>query len=153
MSLQLQYRRATGLPHGRAQRHQLVHVEPADHVPLHGSRSRRHRLMARVGRATPALAASVVLLAGAEGALAAGRSPNFNYALHCQGCRTYQGLSSERSRIPALKDVVGHFTRIAQGRRYLVNVPGIVNSGLSAEETAAILNWVVEIYGGASRPS
>ena len=47
---------------------------------------------------------------------------------------------------------MGHFTRIAEGRRYLVNVPGIVNSGLSVEETAAILNWMVETYGGASRP-
>jgi cytochrome c553 len=109
--------------------------------------------MEKAGRVASALAVSILLVVGAAGAIAAGRSPNFNYALHCQGCHTYEGLSVERSRIPVLKDAVGHFTRIAQGRRYLVNVPGIVNSGLSAEDTAAILNWIVEIYGGASRPS
>jgi hypothetical protein len=109
--------------------------------------------MAKAYRAGSTLATGVLFLASVAGVLAAGRSPNFNYAHHCLGCHTYEGLSVERSRIPVLKDVVGHFTRIAQGRRYLVNVPGIVNSGLSAEETAAILNWIVEIYGGASRPS
>jgi hypothetical protein len=107
--------------------------------------------MVRAGLGASAMAA-VLLAATAGSALAERRSPNFNYALHCLGCHTYEGISPPRGRIPALKDVVGHFTRIAEGRRYLVNVPGIVNSGLSVEETAAILNWMVETYGGASRP-
>jgi cytochrome c553 len=97
--------------------------------------------------------AVVVLAATAGSALTERRSPNYNFALHCLGCHTFEGVSAERGRIPALKDVVGHFTRIVEGRRYLVNVPGIVNSGLSAEDTAAILNWMIDIYGGASRPS
>jgi hypothetical protein len=108
--------------------------------------------MVRAGLGALALAA-LLLAATAGSALAERRSPNYNYALHCLGCHTFEGISAERGRIPALKDVVGHFTRIAEGRLYLVNVPGIVNSGLSAEETAAILNWMIDVYGGASRPA
>jgi hypothetical protein len=108
--------------------------------------------MVRSGLGASAMAA-LLLAATAGSAVAELRSPNFNYALHCLGCHTHEGISPTRGRIPSLKGIVGHFTRIAEGRWYLVNVPGIVNSGLSAEETAAILNWMVETYGGASRPS
>ena len=39
-----------------------------------------------------------------------------------------------------------------KARLYFVNVPGIVNSGLDSKDTAALLNWVVKIYGGKSTP-
>ena len=42
--------------------------------------------------------------------------------------------------------------RTQESRRYLANVPGIVNSGLSNDETAALINWVVKTYGGKSVP-
>lgn len=78
--------------------------------------------------------------------------PNYNYALHCTGCHTAEGVSPELGRIPPLKGVVGHLVRTREARLYFVNVPGIVNSGLDAEETAALLNWVVKIYGEESTP-
>jgi hypothetical protein len=78
--------------------------------------------------------------------------PNYNYALHCTGCHTAEGISPELGRIPPLKGVVGHLVRTKESRRYLANVPGIVNSGLSNNETAALINWVVKIYGGNSVP-
>jgi cytochrome c553 len=78
--------------------------------------------------------------------------PNYNYALRCTGCHTAEGVSPELGRIPPLKGVVGHLVRTKESRRYLANVPGIVNSGLSNDDTAALLNWVVKIYGGKSVP-
>ena len=78
--------------------------------------------------------------------------PNYNYALHCTGCHTHEGVSPELGRIPPLKGVVGHLVRSKEARLYFANVPGIVNSGLSHDETAALLNWVVKIYGGKSVP-
>jgi cytochrome c2 len=78
--------------------------------------------------------------------------PNYNYALHCNGCHTVEGVSPELGRIPPLKGVVGHLVRTKEARRYFANVPGIVNSGLNHDETAALLNWVVRIYGGTSTP-
>ena len=78
--------------------------------------------------------------------------PNYNYALHCTGCHTADGVSPELGRIPPLKGVVGHLVRTKESRLYFANVPGIVNSGLDSKDTAALLNWVVKIYGGASTP-
>ena len=75
-----------------------------------------------------------------------------DYMLKCRGCHTMQGFSPERSRIPPLIDVVGYFTLLPDGRRYMVNVPGVVNAALSAEETANVLNWVVATFARASMP-
>lgn len=95
-------------------------------------------------------AAMLAMLLGASGADAA--QPNYNYALRCTGCHTAQGVSPELGRIPPLKDVVGHLVRTDSGRLYFANVPGIVNAGLSDDDTAALLNWVVKTYGGDSTP-
>jgi cytochrome c553 len=78
--------------------------------------------------------------------------PNYNYALRCTGCHTAEGVSPELGRIPPLKGVVGHLVRTKESRLYFANVPGIVNSGLSNDETAALLNWVVKTYGEKSVP-
>jgi hypothetical protein len=80
------------------------------------------------------------------------RPANVNYALFCLGCHTSEGEGSPIGRIPVLKDAVGHFARLPEGRRYVVNVPGVVNSDLNPEDTAALLNWMIETYAGMSRP-
>ena len=99
-------------------------------------------------RATAVLAAVAV----AWGTAAVAADPAYNYLLRCVGCHTSAGVSPPLGRIPTLKDVVGHFAQIPEGRRYLANVPGIVSAQLSPAETAALLNWVIETYGGASLP-
>jgi len=100
-------------------------------------------------RSTLALVAGfAALLASPADALEA----NVNYALKCLGCHTADGVSPEHGRIPPLLDVVGYFTITPEARRYMANVPGIVNSGLDEAETAALLNWVVKTYGRASYP-
>lgn len=91
--------------------------------------------------------ATLVMTAGAQTA-----EPNYNYALHCTGCHTADGVSPELGRIPPLKGVVGHLVRSKEARLYFANVPGIVNSGLDSDETAALLNWVVKVYGEKSVP-
>jgi hypothetical protein len=97
------------------------------------------------------LAAAVAALLAV--APAAARAPNVNYALKCQGCHMYEGVSPEAGRIPPLKDTVGHLARLPESRRYLVNVPGIHNSGLDETETAELLNWVIATYAGRSLPA
>lgn len=79
-------------------------------------------------------------------------SPAYQYALNCLGCHTLEGVSPPLGRIPPLRDVVGHFTRTDQSRYYLINVPGIKDSGINDAETSALLNWLVETYGGDSVP-
>lgn len=96
--------------------------------------------------------AMVLLALTLPAAAAQAAEPNYNYALHCTGCHTAEGVSPELGRIPPLKGVVGHLVRGKEARLYFVNVPGIVNSGLDAKDTAALLNWVVKVYGEKSTP-
>lgn len=100
-----------------------------------------------MGRGAIILSALMLVTAGARAA-----EPNYNYALHCTGCHTAEGVSPERGRIPPLKGVVGHLVRSEDARLYFANVPGIVNSGLDPKDTAALMNWVVKIYGEKSVP-
>jgi len=76
-----------------------------------------------------------------------------NYILKCRGCHTMEGFSPERGRIPPLIDVVGYFTILPDGRRYLANVPGVVNAALPNDETADVLNWVIKTFARASMPA
>lgn len=105
-----------------------------------------------MARAAVALVFAALIPAVASAAARPERPPHVNYALYCLGCHTTEGEASALGRIPALQDVVGHFLRVAEGRRYVVNVPGVVNSDLSPGDTAALLNWTVETYAGASLP-
>ena len=74
------------------------------------------------------------------------------YMLHCSGCHGRDGAGSATGRVPPVAGVVGPFAREPQGRRYLVLVPGVANSGLSDNETARVLNYVIEAWGeGAPR--
>jgi len=74
------------------------------------------------------------------------------YTLHCSGCHGRDGGGSKTGRVPPFAGIVGHFAGEAQGRRYLVLVPGVANSGLSDADTARVLNYVVQAWGeGAAR--
>lgn len=96
------------------------------------------------------LAATVPALLAGGPAVAA--EPETHYALRCGGCHLPQGVSPPLGRIPPLKNVVGHFARLPEARRYIVNVPGIATAQLGDNETAALLNWVIDTYAGTSLP-
>ena len=108
--------------------------------------------MSRRGIAGLAAGFAALLPVLALAAVQPHRPPNVNYALFCMGCHTPEGEGSVLGRIPQLKGSVGHFTRLPEGRRYVANIPGVINAELGPEDTAALLNWVVTTYGGASRP-
>jgi len=76
------------------------------------------------------------------------------YMLHCSGCHGRDGAGSKVGRVPPFAGVVGHFAGAPEGRRYLVLVPGVANSGLSDADAARVLNHVVREWGeGAPRPA
>ena len=95
-----------------------------------------------------ALVAMFVSRAGAEISL---QGPHLHYVLHCQGCHLQDGRATPGS-VPALAGSVGIFLRVPQGRDYLVRVPGVANAPLDDGELAALLNWVVERFGGEQAP-
>lgn len=96
------------------------------------------------------LAALILCLAAGQ-AGAEGYNARTNYMLRCTGCHGMDGAGSEQAGIPDFRGYVGSFARSEPGRTYLMHVPGVVNSSLSDSEIAAVMNYVMESYAGASK--
>src|SRR5215472_4713497 len=103
--------------------------------------------------ASPRLALAVALAAGAFTA-AVRASPAQDYMLYCMGCHGAQAQGVP-GKIPPLAGSVSLYMRTAEGRDYVLRVPGAANSALPDAQLAAVLNWLAESYGapGASRPA
>jgi len=95
------------------------------------------------------IAVVATLLFGSGNAAADARQ---DYILNCMGCHLVDGAGAPPA-IPRLKDRVGYFLTIPQGRAYLAQVPGAANSLLDDARLTAVLNWIVTEYAGASRPA
>jgi mono/diheme cytochrome c family protein len=94
-------------------------------------------------------ALALVAAAAPAGAFA----PAVEYALHCQGCHLADGRATPGS-VPALAGSVGWLVRTPGGRAYLVRVPGVAQAPLGDEDLAALLNHVVQRFGGPeARPA
>lgn len=76
--------------------------------------------------------------------------PARTYATNCQGC--HGELGSSAREIPTLAGRVGYFTRIPDGRRYLVEVPNVALNPSSDEDIAAVLNWILTTYSPGQLP-
>lgn len=50
--------------------------------------------------------------------------------------------------MPRLDGFVGLFTRVADGRDYLMRVPGVARAAMDDARLAAVLNWMLATYGG-----
>jgi len=89
--------------------------------------------------------ALTAVLAAALGAGAAnpalGYEPAVNFQLNCMGCHLADG-SGEPGRVPSLRRSLVLFSAQPSGRDYIIRVPGVAQSPLSNEETAALLNWM-----------
>lgn len=109
---------------------------------------------AQDGAARSRAASPFVANAVAHPTSSAGRatSPAVQYLLHCGGCHGHDGRGAPERGIPNLRDVVGHFTRTPEGRALIVQVPGVVNTPLDAEQIAQVTNWMLVALGGASLP-
>jgi len=94
-------------------------------------------------------------LAGAASAAAcvavAGANPAQDYTLFCRGCHGAQAQGVP-GKIPPLAGAVSLFMRTAEGRNYVLRVPGAANSALPDAQLAAVLNWLAERYGTPRQP-
>jgi mono/diheme cytochrome c family protein len=91
--------------------------------------------------------AALVLVAGSAAADA-----RQDYVLNCLGCHQMDGTGAPPA-IPRLKDRVGYFLTVPQGRAYLAQVPGAANSLLDDARLASVLNWIVAEFAGVSSPA
>lgn len=92
------------------------------------------------------------LLLAASGS-AQERSAHANYILRCAGCHGMTGAGAPDAGIPDFIGLVGAFAGLDEGRTYLMHVPGVVGSGLSDAEIAAVSNYVIETWAGGSLPA
>lgn len=99
------------------------------------------------------LASCLLALALAAAGPAAADAGKKNYRLHCSGCHQMDGSGSPENGIPSMRDEVGHFLKVPDGRAYLSQVPGTLNTPLSDAETAEVLNWIIANIGRASVPA
>jgi hypothetical protein len=80
------------------------------------------------------------------------QTPRGNYLLSCGGCHGLNGVSNSRL-VPDLKDQVGYFLNLPQGRSYVVRLPNVAFSMTSDEALTGLVNYVVFTLGGASVPA
>jgi cytochrome c553 len=78
-------------------------------------------------------------------------SPQQDYMLYCMGCHGVQAQGVP-GRIPPLAGALSLFMRTAEGRNYVLRVPGAANSALPDAQLAAVLNWLAASYGAAGEP-
>ncbi|MEJ1158329.1 hypothetical protein [Prosthecomicrobium sp. N25] len=103
-------------------------------------------------RRAMAVAALLAGLAPGLPAAAGEDPPRTLFLLHCSGCHLPDGTGSKIGGIPPFPNTVGKHLRHPDGRRYLANVPGVINSGLGDADTARLLNWILDTWGAADRP-
>jgi hypothetical protein len=70
-----------------------------------------------------------------------------DFAFRCKGCHGFAGEGTP-GHVPRLDGFVGLFTQVPGGRDYLMRVPGVARAKLDDERLAAVLNWMLEAYGG-----
>jgi mono/diheme cytochrome c family protein len=94
-------------------------------------------------------AAALAFMSAAVVNTAAPASPQQDYMLHCMGCHgtEAQGVPG---KIPPLANMLSRFMRTAEGRNYVLRVPGAANSALSDAQLAAVLNWLAVTYDSSA---
>lgn len=97
------------------------------------------------------LGRQVVLRADAPSVAVVG-SPRALYVLHCAGCHGLDGSGAYAAQVPGLRQI-GQFLRIPGGREYLVQVPGLMGSGLSDAQVAQVGNWLLGQWVGDALPA
>lgn len=68
--------------------------------------------------------------------------------LYCMGCHGAEARGVP-GKVPPLAASLALFMRSAEGRNYLLRVPGAANSALTDAQLAAVLNWLAETYPAA----
>jgi len=98
---------------------------------------------------------AALLLCASSAALAQGSRPSssYDYALKCSGCHRLDGSGKPDSGIPDFRDQVGYFLMLPEGRAFLMQVAGLLSSGLNDERSAAVTNYIVETFSGVSMPA
>ena len=90
-------------------------------------------------RIVPAI---VVVVLALQPIAARAFQPRVNFQLQCMGCHHADG-AGEEGRVPSVRRTLVPFSGFADGRDFVMRVPGVAQAPLSDAEIAALLNWMV----------
>lgn len=82
----------------------------------------------------------------------AAADPEVDYLLHCGGCHR-PDASGVPPAVPPLAGTLGRIAATAEGRDYLVRVPGAAQTPLTDDALAAVVNWVLLEFNAESLPA
>jgi mono/diheme cytochrome c family protein len=74
-----------------------------------------------------------------------------SYVLHCAGCHGIDGAGIPERYVPGLRRL-GDFLRVPGGRSFVIQVPGVMGSGLDDAQVAEVANWVLATIARDSVP-
>lgn len=89
--------------------------------------------------------------AGAE-SVAPTTSVRSLYVAHCAGCHGMDASGSKLGQVPDMRRL-GNFLRLSGGREFLVQVPGVMGSGLNDVQVAEVSNWLLATLAKDSVPA
>jgi mono/diheme cytochrome c family protein len=75
------------------------------------------------------------------------------YIQRCSGCHLVDGTGSPAKGIPSMRGTLGEFLAVAGGREFIVQVPGVMNSGLGDADVAALMNWLLPTVSHETLPA
>ena len=70
------------------------------------------------------------------------------YFLHCMGCHGENGAGLA-GQVPDLRKDLARLAALPGGRAYVLRVPGVTQTTLAPEQTAAVLNYTLREFGGS----
>lgn len=114
--------------------------------------TKQHTGLPAVARAA-VLATALVASAAALAQAGIATNPRSLYVLHCAGCHGFDGSGVADKGVPSMRDTLGHFLRLPEGRAFLVQVPGVNNAGLSDEQIAQVTNWTIKTFSAQAAPA
>ncbi len=125
---------------------------PADLVPFDADEVAGHRApkasFSQMKKEREAVLVKLAQQAGASPAVPRITGVAQDFARQCQGCHGADGMGA-RDAIPRLRNFVGYFTRLPDGRDYLMRVPGVVFAPIDDRRLAAVLNWMLATFSPA----
>lgn len=68
-----------------------------------------------------------------------------NYMIYCMGCHLADGAATP-GKVPTFQQLPARIAAAPGGRDYLIRVPGNANSGLNAQESADVMNWIMVTF-------
>ena len=92
------------------------------------------------------------MLALAPATPALGYEPRVNFQLQCMGCHHADG-AGEEGRVPSLRRTLVPFSATAEGRDFVMRVPGVAQAPLGDAEIAALLNWMARNLSDVPLPA